>query len=203
MPLYKFHITVPLSPVLATRRLQADIVEMRGFLGFFTFLWESWFIREPQEFFVGTVKGNRFNIRLIRHRHRNFFHPNIRGKITTSGKGSNIDILFYMNPFGAAFLTYWLYSGISAVLAGGLQPPKMFIAGLAFFITGFLIALGWFWSNATLAKKALMLLWSDEETKILINTGSVKDKIKCEKCGHLNASNCNKCLYCGTDIVSV
>ncbi len=200
MPFYKFDMTVPLSPELVTSRLENDLVEPHNFFSYFPISLESCFTREVKEFFVGKVKQNRFKINYIRLGRRNFFHPAIRGKITASGNGTSIDVLMFMNPVGAAFLAFWFCSGISLVLAGGVQPLNMFIGGLAFFIAGLVIALGWFCSDAMKAKKMLILLWAVEDTKIVVDTGSMSDKITCEKCGHFNARIFSKCLYCGAAI---
>jgi len=200
MPFYKLDMTVPLSPELVTRRLQDDLVERRNI----SLFWDSWFEREDNEFFSGRVKENRFFINYIRLGQRNMFHPDIRGRITApSGKGTHIEVVMYMNPLGAAFLTFWFCSGISLLYTGGIYPLKTFAAGVLIIIVGFLIAVSWFFEDAAKAKKMLILLWTEEQTKILVNTGSITNQIRCENCGHLNAPICSKCLYCGADIVSV
>ena len=38
------------------------------------------------------------------------------------------------------------------------------------------------------------------DSKILTDTKSTAGKIECSSCGHFNASNCRKCLYCGADM---
>lgn len=40
------------------------------------------------------------------------------------------------------------------------------------------------------------------DSKMLAETRSIVDKVKCTSCGHFNASGHIKCLYCGADIAS-
>jgi hypothetical protein len=107
-----------------------------------------------------------------------------------------------MNPFGASFFVFLLITSFNMLFVGGLLPLKEFVGVLAFFMVIFLFVIGSFYDNAFKAKKMLSLLWSQTDTKILVDTGSLKYKIKCENCGHPMASNGNKCLYCGANIVS-
>lgn len=204
MPFYKFDITVPLSPEVVTNRLQDDLVEPHSFFSWVPLSLDTFLTgTEVKELFIGKIKENRFSIKYVHLGRRNSFHPVIRGRITASGKGTHIDVLAYINPPAAAFFAFWFFSGITFVFTGGLHPLKMFIGGLAFFIAGLLIVMSRFWDETMKAKKMLILLWTQEDTKIVMDTGSTSDKIKCVKCGHFNTRICSKCLYCGADIVSV
>ena len=197
MPVYRFNLDAPVLPAALSERLQQDLAESYLSLNIFPFTLDSWFTKESNEYFVGNVNGNSFNIKFVCPGYRNSFHPSIRGKIKPSATGSVTEVIMYMNPFGALFLLLLLFTGFKMFFVGGLLPFKDFVGVFAFFMVIFLFAIGLFYDTAFKAKKKLILLWNQTNTKILVDTGSLKYKIKCEKCGHPIASNGNKCLYCG------
>lgn len=201
MPIYRYHIDVPLSPMVATERLQSVTLEPLGFFKYVLALY--WLIERPRELFIGRVINHRFNICCLRIRYHNPFLPRIRGRITASEKGSHIDVLMYMNPFVAAFVAFWLFKVVQILFSGGIPPLKIVLWGITIFMVGFLMTIGSFVNGALKAKNLLTNLWFEEDTKILVDSTSLNDKVKCYSCGHFNANNNKKCLYCGADIVSV
>jgi len=212
MPFYRFHVDVPLSPKVVSERLRFETLKPPGFFksNLLSYVyWFSWFSGEPckpSELFIGTVENNRFNIRCLNVRSRNPFLPTIRGRITPSNEWSHITILMYMNPFVAAFVAFWLFK-CGQILVGQMLTVEMslkeIIFWLAFFMAGFLLTIGIFFDGAFKAKKMLTNVLLCEDTKVLVDTNSLEEKVKCHNCGHFNANNSNKCLYCGADIFSV
>lgn len=204
MPLYRFHIDVILSPEAVAERLQSVTCVPPGFFEHLaSFVQPS---RARSELFFGCVEPSCFRIhRNIRY--RNSFLPNIRGRISGSKRGTRVDVLMYMNPFVAAFVAFCLFTASQGAIAYSIThhtfAPIALIMGIS------LISMGGFFLEALKAKKMLASLWLENspligvDTKIFVDSSSLNGKVKCNNCGHFNATSCSKCLYCGADIASV
>src|SRR5262245_39644333 len=115
MPLYAFHIEVPVPPDAAASRLRDAVGEPPS-------VWHSlaasWKARPLSGFpFIGYVGKLSFQIRRD-SRYRNPFQPRIRGAIKMTATGSRLDAWLFMNPLTLVPLAvlFWYAPLVFAIL---------------------------------------------------------------------------------------
>lgn len=141
MPLYAFHLDVPVPPEVAEERIRVAV--SRG-----PTVWESvtssWRGPRPSGLpFLGTVECRSFRIRRD-IQYRNSFLPLIRGKIISTPTGSRVNVLMFMHPFSMIFMLVWFGFLVSAQwrvldtnIARSDVPLGMIIFGLVLSLGGF------------------------------------------------------------------
>jgi hypothetical protein len=158
MPVYRFHIDVPITGATVVERLKLCTRDMPTFA---ETLKESfpWSARDDKTF-KGTIDASSFRI-MRRIRYRNSFQPVIRGTITELRPGSRIDVRMTLHPFVAVFAIVWLalacnflFMGFSSAVTSFVWiPTLMVVAFVAMLVGGFAFEA---WKGRKLLEQALL-----------------------------------------------
>jgi hypothetical protein len=107
--------------------------------------------------FIGCVGDDSFSLR----RHisgRNSFLPRIKGRIIPTNSGTRINVIMFIHPFSALFMTFWL----GVVGYGALRDTSAFPAILwGMFLFGVTLILVCFFPEALKARRMLHDLFLD------------------------------------------
>ncbi len=152
MPFYRFHIEVALPQQVVMERIRALVRKQPGFWQSFG---EQWKPQDPPSPpFIGSVEEESFKFyRDIRY--RNSFLPRVQGRLVATPTGTRVNVIMFLHPFVAVFVTFWLgmvgFGALTIFSAGevsSLIPAGMFLFGVA-------LVCGGFFSEAFKAKRIL------------------------------------------------
>jgi hypothetical protein len=149
MPLYWFHIDTPAQPHDLTERFRSVVRAEPGVRENFQRMWR--FRKPTGPPFIGYVRDDSFKLRRD-IRGRNSFLPRIRGRIIPTHTGTRINIIMFIHPLSALFMTFWL----GAVGYGAIRDtsaPSVVLWGM--FLFGVSLIAGCFFPEALKAKRLL------------------------------------------------
>jgi hypothetical protein len=157
MPLYWFHIDAPAHPPALMERLRSVVRREPGVWESFQWLWRS---QEPSgPPFIGCVRDDSFMLRRY-IRGRNSFLPRIRGCIIPTHDGTRINVIMFIHPFSALFMTFWL----GALGYGALRDTSTSSIGLwGMFLFGVTLILVCFFPEALKARRMLRGAFLDSD----------------------------------------
>jgi len=134
MPIYAFHIDVPLPPSAVAERLRTAVCPETGPGDDF---WSIW--RSDSGSLVGSVRADSFRLKSDIGI-SNSFQPLIKGKIVATPTGTRITAFMFVHPVVAIFVLFWLgFTGYGAIMDRS-QPSAvwgMFAFGVALVSGGF------------------------------------------------------------------
>jgi len=150
MPYYSFQLDVPFPPEEVVRRLQRLVrYPPPGFLQTPKFL-----SPDDGNYFAGKIEGHRFRLQRIISG-RNSFLPQVRGRISTPGGGTQVRVTMFMHPLVYIFMLFWL-SIVGSVAATAYDAGgQNFWGPLAMFLFGLVLMLASFFPEAFRAKRLI------------------------------------------------
>jgi len=141
LPLYRFHLDLPVPVEVATERLRAVIAEPPGLLRSLIARPQKTGVSNSQ--FFGAFQGNIFRLRR-NSPYRNSFQPQIKGQMLYLPNGTRVTAVMFMHPMSILLTLFWVAVMASRVLNGSnsagdaLTLPMQGVAlGLTFTLVGF------------------------------------------------------------------
>ena len=147
MPLYRFHLDVPVPPRVVVERLRSAVRNRPTWRESFSFKWTQ--APEADKPFIGIVRDDSFRVQR-KIQGRNSFLPLVWGRLRSTPTGARVTVTMFPHPIVAIFMLVWLGIVGSTALeflfwssrfkessVTGLFLCGMFIFGVALVIGGF------------------------------------------------------------------
>jgi len=115
LPLYRFHVDLPVPVEVATERLRAVVAEPPGFLHSLVTSPTKTAVSNSQ--FLGAFQGNIFRLRR-NIPYRNSFQPQIKGEMLYLPNGTRVRAVMFMHPMSIILTLFWVAVMASRVLNG-------------------------------------------------------------------------------------
>src|SRR5690348_10885919 len=119
MPLYRFHLDVPVPPRVVVERLRSAVRNRPTWRESFSFKWTQ--APEADKPFIGIVRDDSFRVQR-KIQGRNSFLPLVWGRLRSTPTGTRVGVTMFLHPIVAIFTLLWLEIVGSVALRWLVEP---------------------------------------------------------------------------------